>query len=253
SYVICTVPRSGSTMLCKMLGATGVAGLPESYFHGPTVADWMRGIDLTATGTETLADIFAAVRDLGTAGTGVFGLRMQRGSFTHFREQARTLYTDAQTDRALFQAAFGDVLFIHLTRRDRLEQAISWVMASQTGLWHRSADGTELERLTEPALPAFDADEIAAQMARLSRLDAEWDHWFAAEGITPHPIAYEDLAHDPRGELGAVLGALGLDCTIAENIAPATARLANATSLEWSVRFLAARSKNTGAAPPNGS
>lgn len=240
-------------MMCRMLGATSVARLPESYFYGPMVADWMRGIDLTATGTETPAEIFSAVRDLGTAGTGVFGIRMQRGSFAHFREQARTLYTDAQTDRALYQAAFGDVLSTHLTRRGRFEHAICWVMASQTGLWHRFADGTEFERLTEPALPAFDADEIAAQMARLSSLDAEWDHWFAAEAITPHRIAYEDLARDPLGELGAVLDALGLDCTIAENIAPITARLANSTSREWSVRFRAARRKNIGAALPNGS
>ena len=33
AYVICTSPRSGSTLLCKLLVATGVAGLPASHFH----------------------------------------------------------------------------------------------------------------------------------------------------------------------------------------------------------------------------
>lgn len=35
AYVICTSPRSGSTLLCKLLAATGQAGKPKSYFHKP--------------------------------------------------------------------------------------------------------------------------------------------------------------------------------------------------------------------------
>ena len=38
SYVLCTSPRSGSTLLCKLLAATGVAGNPDSYFHRPAVS-----------------------------------------------------------------------------------------------------------------------------------------------------------------------------------------------------------------------
>ncbi|MEM7269766.1 MAG: Stf0 family sulfotransferase, partial [Pseudomonadota bacterium] len=40
SYVICTSPRSGSTLLCSLLKASGVAGAPESLFHEPSVEAW---------------------------------------------------------------------------------------------------------------------------------------------------------------------------------------------------------------------
>ena len=83
--MICTSPRSGSTLLCKLLAATGVAGNPASYFYGPSVEDWLDRLDVTPDGTATERDILetvfrAAVRE-GRNGTGVFGLRQQRHSF----------------------------------------------------------------------------------------------------------------------------------------------------------------------------
>src|SRR3712207_117724 len=33
SYLVCATPRSGSTLLCKLLGETGIAGRPEEYFE----------------------------------------------------------------------------------------------------------------------------------------------------------------------------------------------------------------------------
>src|SRR5690349_19289466 len=33
SYLVCATPRSGSTLLCRALSQTGVAGRPEEYFE----------------------------------------------------------------------------------------------------------------------------------------------------------------------------------------------------------------------------
>jgi len=33
SYLVCATPRSGSTLVCKALRETGVAGKPEEYFE----------------------------------------------------------------------------------------------------------------------------------------------------------------------------------------------------------------------------
>jgi LPS sulfotransferase NodH len=33
SYLICSTPRSGSTLLCEALTNTGVAGSPEEYYQ----------------------------------------------------------------------------------------------------------------------------------------------------------------------------------------------------------------------------
>ncbi len=154
AYVICTAPRSGSTLLCTLLQATGVAGNPGSHFHEPSVASWAGDHGVTPAPDENrrdlLARVFRAAQDTGRGRTGVFGLRLQRGSFDYFAGQLALLHPGPAGDAARMQAAFGPVLFIHLTREDKLAQAVSYVMATQTGLWHRAPDGRELERLSPP-------------------------------------------------------------------------------------------------------
>src|SRR6478735_1199057 len=34
SYLVCATQRSGSTLLCELLSATEVAGVPDEYFEG---------------------------------------------------------------------------------------------------------------------------------------------------------------------------------------------------------------------------
>ena len=40
SYLICTTPRTGSTLLCGLMASTTVAGRPESYFREPDEQLW---------------------------------------------------------------------------------------------------------------------------------------------------------------------------------------------------------------------
>ena len=243
AYVICTTPRSGSTLLCRLLAATGRAGNPDSYFHQPSLHSWLADFSLTpdafASDREAAAAVFAAAWAKGEAGTGMFGLRLQRASFAFFIEQAALLYPEAATDAARISACFGETHFIHLTRRDKLAQAISMVKAEQTGLWHKAADGSELERLAPPGPPAYDARRIAEKVETLTALDAEWPIWFAREGIEPLTLAYEDLAANPQGALGQVLAALGLDPNVAKATSTPTVRLSDDINKEWAARFRA--------------
>ncbi len=243
SYIICTTPRSGSTFLCKLLAATGMAGVPDSYFHRPSVERWLQSQGLKradfATEETALAAVFASVRRAGTRDTGLFGLRMQRGSFDFFLRQVARIYPDAPDDAARLEAAFGPTLYVYLTRRDKLAQAISRVIAEQTGLWHRAADGSELERLSDPKPPTYDAEAIANSLAELSSLDATWTKWFEQSRIRPLRVTYEDFALDPAPTLAIVLKALGRDPALAEGIVPPTARLADATNQAWATRFRA--------------
>lgn len=243
AYVICTAPRSGSTLLCSLLRATGVAGHPASHFHEPSVADWAEDHGVTPAPGETrrelLARLFRAAQDTGRGGTGVFGLRLQRGSFDFFARQLAILHPRPAGDAQRMQSAFGPLLFLHLTRPDKLAQAVSYVMATQTGLWHRAPDGRELERLSPPRAPAYDAAAIRARLDEMTAHDAAWRHWFADQGITPLSVTYDDLTADPAATLRRILAALGQDPAAADGITPGTARLADATSADWVHRFRA--------------
>lgn len=205
SYVICTSPRCGSTLLCSLLAATGIAGKPESHFHNPSLSEWLSDFGLTpkdpSSERDMLRDVFDAARKHGTQNTGIFGLRLQRHSFSFFMRQVDTLHPNLPSDLERFQAAFGDTLFIHLSRTNKIEQAVSYVKATQTGLWHMAPDGTELERLSEPQEPVYNADEIANQLAALTTQDDDWEGWFSNEGITPLRIRYDVLSNDPAAVL----------------------------------------------------
>lgn len=245
SYIVCTTPRSGSTLLCKLLGATGRTGLPNSHFHTPSLARWFETYKLSRSDYSTdhaaLDAIFAAAFERGTGDTGMFGLRLQRGSFDFFIQQAGILYPECQNDVERLQAAFGSTLFIYLTRENKLEQAISLVKAEQTGLWHKAANGEELERSSAPREPFYDPIEISRQIGELTRLDADWQLWFEREGVRPLRVSYDDLSRSPLGTLSRIVEMLGLDASVADNIDPPTAKLSDEISLVWAERFLGAK------------
>jgi LPS sulfotransferase NodH len=242
-------------MLCKLLAATGVAGRPASLFHEGSVDAWLAyfSLDPIAGETEahTLKRVFRSAIDQGTDGTGIFGLRLQRHSFDFFMEKLAVLFPGRQSDCERLTAAFGQTLFIHLTRTDKIGQAVSYVRAQQSGLWHRAPDGTELERLSEPRGLAYDREVIGASFDAFTAYDRDWRDWFARFGMAPLEITYESLSADPQAALHRVLDSLGVDTRAAEGVVPGTAKLADAVSRDWAARFardLAIRD-DTSAAP----
>ncbi len=249
SYVICANPRSGSTLLCRLLAETGVAGNPHSYFHRPEINAWAQAMNVplpdTASEVETLSAIFEAVQEKGRGGTGVFGLRLMRKSFDFLMEQIDRLHPGLPSDAARFDAAFRQPYYIYLTRTDKVAQAVSLVMAEQTGLWHKAPDGSEIERTAPPKEPVYDADAIGKYVEELTSYDREWIQWFECEGIVPIRVTYEDLATDPSGTLRRILEELGLDGAVAMGARPSVAKLADEASRVWVERFREAESRNT--------
>lgn len=241
SYIICTAPRSGSTLLCGLLAATNTAGNPDSHFHSMSLDKWLDDYGLNesdfTSNEEALRAVFKAALARGKGNTDLFGLRMQHGSFDHFIQQLELLLPGAMSDAERIKKAIGSTLYIHLSRPDRLDQAISYVRAEQSGLWHRSSDGTELERLAPPQDARYDAGAIKLHMAALAALDAAWEQWFEREAIEPLRISYNALSKNPKWVLAQVLSALHLDPIQAKSVETPTAKLADALSREWRDRF----------------
>ncbi len=168
-----------------LLREVGNAGFPESHFHAPSLEKWLGyyGFQNDEFGTrqDALKGVFKSAFERGKGAGDIFGLRLQRHSFDFFIEQLSVLYPSFPDDKSRMGAAFGDTLFVHLTRENKLDQAISYVKAEQTGLWHMASDGTELERLSEQKEPVYDAVAIATQLALSEQMDTEWVKWFVAE------------------------------------------------------------------------
>ena len=221
--------------------ATGQSGVPQSYFHEPSLASWCDNFGLShqqfSSKKDTLSALFDTAIHRGTGDTGVFGLRLQRHSFAFFIQQLRYLHPELASDVQRIQAVFGNTLFIYLTRPNKLDQAISRLKAEQTGLWHRAADGSELERLTPPREAVYDSAGIARHIAELTRFDEEWLAWFERENLSPFRISYEALSVAPLNALETVLSMLGLDREISRDVSPPTAKLSDDVSRAWAERY----------------
>jgi LPS sulfotransferase NodH len=149
----------------------------------------------------------------------------------NFRELPR--FSNASTE-AIFQEMFPGLRVVHVVRRDRLRQAISWLRAAEDGVWVVSDE--------EPARPirepVYQYDVIVGMMDLIAQGEKSWLDLYEKLGLIPLTVEYEELTsldgYDPT--VRQVLRHLDLDDTI-ELPRPRTMRQANSVSDEWAARF----------------
>lgn len=241
AYIICGTPRTGSTLLCDLLASTKRAGNPDSFYGRKFLAWWAKEWKLPSP--ETMSERDYAIEYLKTAikvgkgGTDIFGLRLMRENLGELSDILDQIYPGLPSDRARLERAFGRILYLHLSREDKLAQAVSLIKAEQTGLWHVAPDGTEIERLAPPKDPEYDFERIRRELAELESYDTAWNSWFAEQQITPLRIGYETLSADPAATLTRICVALGIAAPKSEDVKPGVAKLSDAISLDWMLRF----------------
>lgn len=240
-YIICGTPRTGSTLLCKLLASTGTAGDPHSFYRRQDVPEWAEEWNLPARDTMSELEFntayLNAVITAGKGGADIFGLRLMRENLGELSAILDQIFPRLPSDKARFEKAFGHVLFIHLSRENKLAQAISLIKAQQTGLWHIAPDGTEIERVGPPKESQYDFQQIKREVAELDAYDSAWNTWFSEQGITPLRIGYERLSANPAAALVSICEALGIPSPNADDVKPGVAKLADETSLDWMRRY----------------
>lgn len=253
AYLVCATPRSGSTLLCETLRATGVAGVPLEHFEvfrhssqprqpreyfgdavDPSVTELLPPLDPPRADPEPSADWWARILQAGTSPNGVWSGKLMWNHVPDMLDRVRDLdgLADADLDTALRALLGSDLLLVYVTRPDKVAQAVSLWRAVQTQAWRAGR-----ERGAAQARYAFAGiDHLVGQ---LTEQDAAWRAWFAQTGRRPLEIAYDELAADVPGTVARILQALGL---AAQDVPePATERQADARSEEWAERYRAER------------
>jgi LPS sulfotransferase NodH len=125
---------------------------------------------------------------------------------------------------------------VHLRRRDRRGQAISWYRAKVTNEWWRIR-GVEDQTLTG-AVPEFHAPEIRRREFELERQQQAWDRFFAEGSIESMTMDYEELAANYREEVARVLAFIGEDAGLAKELPePRMVVQADAVTEEWRAKM----------------
>jgi trehalose 2-sulfotransferase len=244
SYFVCATPRSGSTLLCKSLAETGVAGRPEEYFErlrhsglprepreyfeGTPDAPLLSLLPETRTGDPAATDLereLPRYLEEGSTPNGVFGAKLMWGYFGDLLARVGTTPDGPAVER--LTERFGPIRWIHVTRADKVAQAVSLWRAVQTRAWS-AADAPETH-------PVYDARGIAHLRDQLIEQDAAWRGWFAAHSIDPLVVEYERFAADHAATLRSVLAYLGLEVERIPD--PPMDRQGDERSDRWVARF----------------
>jgi len=201
SYLICTVPRTGSALVCQRLRRTGLAGAPYEVFEaGPEATrhdSW---------NVSTFSDYFEAFRTRTASRNGVIGAKLMWKQVEPAVEKLRheAGYSGARDD-AVLESAFPGLRYLWLKRDDKIRQGLSWWRAETTNKW-------DIRRDTQIAPAAqYDFDAIDASVQRVIEHNAAWNEWFTARDIVPYQLTYESFLARPEHTLRDILRFLEID------------------------------------------
>jgi trehalose 2-sulfotransferase len=260
SYLVCATQRSGSTLLCELLRATDVAGVPDEYFErlsatgqvrqprqyfgDPSVQDIAERLAPSVAGRPDQPGEFELwfryVLQRGTTPNGVFGAKMMWNYIDEFKlRMAELPGLGGLSFNERLDAVFPRLKIIFIRRRDKVAQAVSLWKAIQTQQW-RTESETASDEVDgdEPRDVEYDYRAIEYLLNELHRWDGHWEDWFHATGRTPIRVFYDEFTVSRAATIGRILDELGIDPPEPEGKKPLQ-RQADDLSKDWVARFRA--------------
>jgi LPS sulfotransferase NodH len=126
--------------------------------------------------------------------------------------------------------------FIRISRRDKVDQAISWMLALERNIWNSEKPG---EVAPERGFQPDDVGKIDALAVRAREADRYWDDMIAALRLeTVLRINYEELRADSRREVAQALAFLDVDVPVEEVPPPTTVKISGEGTREIKREYL---------------
>jgi LPS sulfotransferase NodH len=215
SYLLCTVPRSGSWLLADLLEQTDLAGRPEEYFRPDHRVQWSKEWGIRPK--DPYSGYVRAALANTTTDNGVFGVKTHWYQFEWFADELRALpeSDSSASDEAVVEQWLPKPHYIHLYREDTVRQAISYYRATYSDRWFHLAEEDEGggERFIRPVpMPEKpDWGHVRYLEEAVISHEKRWTDFFARSGIVPLEVRYEDIVLDYRKAVRDVLGFLGAE------------------------------------------
>lgn len=223
--VIAFTNRSGSNLLADYVVQGQVAGGAGEFLNHDFVTKHAQEQGITH-----LADYML---DLQTRFAGPAGALAVKASWDQLAMLHRTGLT----------GMFPEVRVLHVLRQDVLAQAVSYVIALQTGQWSSQHEARETELRFEPdvILRVMDDFHRANLLIRMICDTAGFRRW---------TLAYEQISDDPDTHVGNVLRPAGLARSDWRPAPPRLKRQADARNAALKQALLAELAQVLGPRPP---
>ena len=238
SYIIASTQRSGTHLLCSILRSTGIAGSPGEFFMSKAGETWEERWNAPSR-----AGFIERVFQDNIGANGVFGAVVMWSYFERMLQMLQEVREyNGFSGAGLLAELFNRPKYIWMRRRNRVEQAVSWSMACQTGVWAQKGGVT-----SQPcATPNFDFKIIDEWCNRIAAHEASWANYFRENQIEPVVLYYEDIIASHRTAAERVLEFLALPLPHRMKIpAPAVEKQANEISAQWAASYRKLKSKQT--------
>ena len=221
TYLLATVPRTGSTLLSHALWASGCLGAPLEYLN--FVSDGPYGF---ASGSpEAQQRLWESVIRRRCSPNGVFGLKAFPSQLEELRERNLALLSAAL--RVLLPGN-GASKVVELRRRDRTAHAISYARAILSGVWRKEQEHGDA------AEPEYSEAAVANAARLIEQQEGAWQAMYRDLALEPLVLWYEDVVADPDAATRAVAEFLGIELDPAARVeVPEIERQAQAGAREW--------------------
>lgn len=194
NYIICTTARSGSNLFCDFLKNTKSLGRPIEAFNPDIVRKSAFYNAKINQDSVPVSNYISWMLEKHRTPNGIFGTKLLFEDFDVFRGFPS------------FVSLFNSSYTIHLRRRSKLRQAISYYFAEMTGQWI----STDVARMDPTEVP-FDYDEINRHMRRLILQDATWTSILQGLGCPYIEVYFEDFVSLPAKIITSILAEFGED------------------------------------------
>jgi trehalose 2-sulfotransferase len=217
SFIVCSLPRSGSSLLCDVLAQTELAGAPTEFFDRDVRQEFSR-----VWGVQSFHDYLDALLAKKTSPNGVLGIK------AHYHQLVES-FGDADPE-----TLFPNLRFVYIKRLDHVRQAVSFARAIQTEQW------TSTPIITPKVSPRYDREQIQSLLDWIEREETDWESYFAAHQAPLFRVVYEEFIAAIEQTVTDVMRFLEIELPPGfEPPAPTLGRQADALNEEWAVRHLA--------------
>ena len=271
SYLVCATPRSGSTLVCKALRDTGVAGRPEEYFEALRSTgrprrpeEYFTGLDDRSIfdelgNPESRGDATAPppswsrtaydryldwTKEAGTTDNGVFGAKLMWQHLGDFAGLLRGIPAYRELPLPdLLPAAFPNLTFVRVVRANKVRQAVSLWKAVQSASWSDAGAATEDDppywAFLEEHKPQlrFHYRAIGHLLEQILAAEASWDAFFEHTRVRPILVLYENFAADYTTSTLNILERLQLEIPDDVHIEPQMKSQSDGVNDDWARRF----------------
>lgn len=238
SYTIWFSQRTGSTLLCRGLQSTGLAGKPSEWLNASDLLDKYQ--------LDNYAELQKRLWQLGSTPNGIFGVKTGAGE-PYFSKIIKTFKQfpgcnpESNNRVEIWENALPNHKHIYMTRRNKVRLAVSWWKAIKSEEWHRKQGQSPVDADLKNK---YSYRAIAHLFAECSMREAAIQEFFAEGSIVPLTIVYEDFILSYEKTIRNILDYL--EIVNSEKVAianPPLQKLANDLSEEWVQRFRKDRQK----------